>query len=364
MRHIVLSNAIAALAVGLITGCGSQQPAPQDSPISPETHEAGQDSEPVPLEDVTVIADNLDAPWSIAFADQTPVISQRDTARIVELDEAGEAREVAVVEQTEPAGEGGLLGIAIFQEHLYAYLTTSEDNRVHRYELTGDPGSLQLGDAEVILEGIPAAQNHNGGRLAFGPDDMLYITTGDAVEPSQSQDVDSLAGKILRLTPEGEVPADNPFDNSPVYSYGHRNPQGLDWTDDGTMYASEFGQDTWDELNVIQPGGNYGWPEVEGIGTNDEYINPVQQWTPAEASPSGIEISDDALFMVSLRGERLWEIPLDEPETSTAHFTNEFGRLRDVTTAPDGSLWVLTSNTDGNGEPSAQDDRILEITLP
>ena len=364
MRHVILSSAVAALAVGLITGCGTQEPAPQDSPVSPATHEAGQDSEPAPAEEVTVLAEDLTTPWSIAFAEQTPVISERDTARIVELDEAGAAREIAVVEQTAPAGEGGLLGIAIFQNHLYAYLTTAEDNRVVRYELSGEPGSLQLGAAEVLVEGIPAAQIHNGGRIAFGPDDMLYITTGDAVEPSQSQDVESLAGKILRLTPEGEIPADNPFGDSPVYSYGHRNPQGLDWSDDGTMYASEFGQDTWDELNVIEPGGNYGWPEVEGIDEDNNYINPIQQWTPAEASPSGIQIHDGSVFMVSLRGERLWEIPLDEPDTSTAHFVEEFGRLRDVTTAPDGSLWMLTSNTDGVGEPREHDDRLLQIEVP
>src|SRR5699024_1493733 len=208
------------------------------------------------------------------------------------------------------------------------------------------------------------AGNHNGGRIAFGPDGMLYVTTGDAGDPSHAQDPDSPAGKILRLTPDGEIPNDNPVDGSPVHSLGHRNPQGLDWADDGTLYASEFGEDTWDELNIIEPGGNYGWPEVEGIGGDENYIDPGQQWTPAEASPSAIEIRDETLFMVSLRGQRLWEIPLTNVATSTDHFIDDFGRLRDVTTAPDGSLWILTNNTDGVGQPSEGDDRILRIEEP
>jgi glucose/arabinose dehydrogenase len=208
---------------------------------------------------------------------------------------------------------------------------------------------------------LDAAGNHNGGRIAFGPDGMLYATVGDAGDPSSAQDLDSLAGKILRITPEGDVPADNPFDGSPVYSYGHRNPQGLAWDDEGTLYASEFGQDTWDELNVIRAGGNYGWPEVEGVADREGYIDPVQQWTPDEASPSGIAIVGGSLFIANLRGERLREIPLDDLAASVEQFDGEFGRLRDVVVAPDGGLWVLTNNTDGRGSPSAGDDRIIRV---
>lgn len=173
-----------------------------------------------------------------------------------------------------------------------------------------------------------------------------------------------MGGKILRLTPDGGIPEDNPFEGSPVYSYGHRNPQGLAWSQDGSLYASEFGQDTWDELNKIVPGGNYGWPEVEGAGGGgDEFIDPIMQWDPAEASPSGITIHQEILYMAALRGQRLWEIPLHDVEAATAYFVEEYGRLRDVSITPDGDLWLVTNNTDGRGEPAVNDDRILHVEL-
>src|SRR5699024_5433551 len=297
--------------------------------------------------------------------DQTPIVSERDTSRILELDANGNTREVGVVDQAASnPGEGGLLGIAIHEGQLYTYLTTGADNRIIRYDLLGEPGAYELGSPQELFIGIPAAGYHNGGRIEFGPDGMLYITTGDALEPSRSQDLDSLAGKILRLTPDGDIPSDNPFDDSPVYSYGHRNPQGLAWAEDGTMYSSEFGEDAWDELTVIEPGGNYGRHHYEGAGGDPNYIDPVQQWTPAEASPSAIEIHNDTIYMVALRGQRLWEIPLDSLGTSTDYLVEDFGRLRDVTTAPDGSLWILTNNTDGVGTPSEQDDLLLRIPTP
>lgn len=266
-----------------------------------------------------------------------------------------------MVEDAAPRGEGGLLGLAAHENYLYAYYTAENENRIERFSISGEPGRLELGNPETLLDGIPAGVTHNGGRLAFGPDGMLYATAGDAGNREDAQNRESLSGKILRLTPEGEVPEDNPFPGSPVYSYGHRNPQGLAWAEDGTMYSSEFGQNTWDELNVIEPGGNYGWPEVEGMGGSDEFIDPVQQWEPAEASPSGIAIKDETLYMANLRGARLHEIPLPQATESVAHFTDEYGRLRDVTVAPDGSLWVMTNNTDGRGNPSDGDDRILRF---
>lgn len=366
MDKILRTGAIVSLTALSLVGCATETEPEETAtvPTEVETPEAETPVEPTDLGEPEVIAENLDAPWSIVFVDQTPVISERDTGRIVELDENGTTRELATVEQTMSPGEGGLLGIAVHDSYLYAHLTTQADNRIVRYSITGEPGTLELSAPDIIFVGIPAAGYHNGGRIAFGPDDKLYVTTGDALEPSTAQDLDSLAGKILRLTPDGDIPEDNPFEDSPVYSYGHRNPQGLAWTEDGTMYSSEFGEDTWDELNIIEPGGNYGWPEVEGIGGDENYIDPVQQWTPAEASPSAIEFRDETLFMVSLRGQRLWEIPLTNVATSTDHFIDDFGRLRDVTTAPDGSLWILTNNTDGVGQPSEGDDRILRIEEP
>lgn len=307
------------------------------------------------------MATGLDAPWSIAFHDGVALISERDSARILELADDGGAREVGVVDGVAPRGEGGLLGIAVQDDYLYAYSTGADENRIHRFALTGGPGDLRLGRAELVLSGIGAAGNHNGGRIAFGPDGMLYATVGDAGDPSSAQDLDSLSGKILRLTPDGAAPADNPFEGSLVYSYGHRNPQGLAWDDEGSLYASEFGQDTWDELNVIEPGGNYGWPEVEGQAREDGFFDPVQQWSPDDASPSGVAIVGGAVFVANLRGERLREIPLDDLGASREHLVGVHGRLRDVVRAPDGALWVLTNNTDGRGDPGEDDDQVIRI---
>ena len=167
----------------------------------------------------------------------------------------------------------------------------------------------------------------------------------------------------MRLTPSGDVPDDNPFAGSPVYSYGHRNPQGIAWDAEGTLYASEFGQNTWDELNIIEPGGNYGWPQVEGIAGQEGFIDPVQQWRPSDASPSGIAIAADTLYIANLRGQRLRAVPLADPSTATELLVGEYGRLRDAVAAPDGSIWVLTNNTDGRGRPAADDDRILRLPV-
>jgi glucose/arabinose dehydrogenase len=205
---------------------------------------------------------------------------------------------------------------------------------------------------------------------------MLYVATGDAGYPANSQDRGSLGGKILRLTPDGDVPDDNPFPNSLVYSYGHRNVEGLAWDAEGRLYASEFGQDTYDEVNLIRPGANYGWPEFEGDGGEEAeaagYVNPVTTWTTDEASPSGAEILKDGeipqwegdLFVAALRGERLWRLELGPDGRVVgrkALLRDEIGRIRNVVQAPDGSLWVTTSNLDGRGIPEPPDDRILRL---
>lgn len=298
----------------------------------------------------------------MAFLNDTPLVSERDSSRILEVASDGSTRVIGTVAGVEGAGEGGLLGIAVDgQGRLYAYSTAAGGNRIQRFAISGKPGALALGQAETILEDIPSASNHNGGRLAFGPDGMLYATTGDAGQRTLAQDLGSLGGKILRMTPDGDVPQDNPFSGSLVYSYGHRNPQGLAWAADGTMFATEFGQNTWDELNIITAGANYGWPTVEGVATTDGFTDPVQQWTPDVASPSGMAQRDGMLYIANLRGEVLRAVPVADPTTSTDYFVGEFGRLRDVTVAPNGPLWVLTNNTDGRGTPGAEDDRILAL---
>jgi glucose/arabinose dehydrogenase len=325
----------------------------------PGSAPTGTDPEP----STEVIAEGLDAPWSIAFHDGIPLVSERDSGRVLELGDDGAVREVAVIDGVAAGGEGGLLGLAVHDGDLYAYFTAAEGNRVEKRTIAGDPGALTLGSPTTVLDGIPSAGNHNGGRIAFGPDGMLYVTTGDAGERDSAQDLAALSGKILRLTPDGDVPDDNPFDGSPVFSYGHRNPQGIAWDADGTMYASEFGQDTWDELNVIEAGGNYGWPVVEGVSGDDDFIDPVQQWAPSDASPSGIAVVGDRIVIANLRGERVRVVPLDDLTTASDWFAGEFGRLRDAVVAPDGSLWILTNNTDGRGDPADGDDRILRLDV-
>ncbi|MFE2774302.1 PQQ-dependent sugar dehydrogenase [Microbacterium resistens] len=357
------------LAAGALAACGSPGPAPSPSRSTPAAASSTPTPPtPAPTASATatpvtpgVVAEGLEVPWSLAFHDGTALFSERDSARIRELSPSGSIHDVGVVDGVTPRGEGGLLGIAVRDGFLYAMSTADDGNRVQRFRLDGAPGALSLGPAESILAGLPAAAVHNGGRIAFGPDGMLYVTAGDAGDPSRAQDLTSLGGKILRITPDGQVPPDNPFPGSPVYSYGHRNPQGLAWSADGTLYASEFGQDTWDELNVITPGADYGWPEAEGIAGIEGFVDPVQQWPTDAASPSGIAIVGDTLFLANLRGERLRRVPLSDPSSSSEEHVGEFGRLRDVVDAGGGAIWILTNNTDGRGDPREGDDRIVRL---
>jgi glucose/arabinose dehydrogenase len=317
----------------------------------------------VPSGTPTDVITGLDVPWSVVFSGTTAFVSERDSGKIIEIDADGESRTAGRIAGVVPQGEGGLLGLAIHDDELYTYSSGSDGNRIERYPLRGEAGSFSLGTPQTVLDDLPSASNHNGGRIAFGPDGMLYASVGDAGVSASAQDVDELSGKILRMTPDGDVPADNPFAGSLVYSYGHRNVQGLAWASDGTMFATEFGQDTWDELNVIEAGANYGWPEVEGKGGGDDFTDPVQVWNPDDASPSGLTIVDDTLFIANLRGEVLRAVPAGEPSRSTEYFAQTYGRLRAVAAAPDGSLWVLTNNTDGRGSPKSGDDRILSVPL-
>jgi len=277
----------------------------------------------------------------------------------------GSVRALGRLAGVNSGGEGGLLGLAASPRFaadglVYAYHTSSSDNRIVRFRLDS------LDRPAPILTGIPVSGIHNGGRLAFGPDGMLYAGTGDASTRGRSQDLGSLGGKILRMTPDGKPPADNPVKGSLVYSRGHRNVQGLAFDPAGRLFASEFGQNRFDEVNRIVAGGNYGWPEVEGAGGAPRFRDPLVTWATSESSPSGAAIAGGALYVAALKGERLWRIPLDgrgglgRPE---ALFVGDFGRLRHVALAPDGSLWLLTSNRDGRGDPVADDDRILRIPL-
>lgn len=356
---------LVALAATLaLAGCGMANPVTSPGPAAPTPSDVVGQVQPAghPFE----VASGLAAPWSIVRISETEtLVSQRDDARILSVAADGSTAEVGIVPGVSPGGEGGLLGLAYLaadgDEWVYAYFTAAEDNRIVR--MPYDDGTL--GEPEVVLDGIAKAGNHNGGRIAVGPDDMLYATTGDAGEPDRSQDPASLSGKILRMTPEGDVPDDNPTAGSLVYSLGHRNPQGIAWDDDGQLWAAEFGQNTWDEFNRIEPGANYGWPIVEGQTGDDRFVDPVLQWATSEASPSGLAFVNDTFFLASLRGERVWAIYVgdDGSAGATPWFVGEFGRIRDVVAGPDGSLWFLTNNTDGRGDPRDGDDRLMQVRL-
>jgi glucose/arabinose dehydrogenase len=316
-----------------------------------------------------VLATGLEVPWGLAFLpDGRALVSERKSGILRIITVGGQVEQVQKLSSTN-RGEGGLLGIALSPNYaidklVYAYYTTAHDNRIVRFRLGEHP--------VPILTGIPAAGNHNGGRIAFGLDGMLYVGTGDAAQKPLAQNLQSLGGKILRMTADGNVPDDNPFPNSLVYSYGHRNVQGLAWDAKGQLYASEFGQNTFDEVNRIRPGRNYGWPIVEGEGNDNRFVNPITTFATSEASPSGIAILKNGaipqwegnIFVAGLRGQRLWRLTITANGTLMARealYEGIYGRLRHVVQAPDGALWLLTSNRDGRGNPVAQDDRIIRI---
>jgi len=346
--------AAALLALGLLAGCGVVPGLGQDDPGGERGIGAGFGA-------AETVARDLEAPWGLAFLpDGGALVSERDRGRILRVRPGAEPEEVATVPGVAPRGEGGLLGVAVSPDYqrdrlVYAYLTTTDDNRIVRFRVGEAP--------QVLLAGIPRAAIHNGGRIAFGPDGMLYAGTGDASDGRNAQDPGSLGGKILRLRPDGGVPDGNPFPGSPVWSLGHRNVQGLAWDADGRLFATEFGQNRVDEINLVQRGGNYGWPEVEGNGGGDRFRAPVVTWPTAQASPSGATIAGGTLYAAALRGERLWSVPLDGGGAGRprALLVGAYGRLRHVAVAADGSLWVLTSNRDGRGDPSADDDRVLRF---
>ena len=271
-----------------------------------------------------------------------------------------------VVSNGQQGGEGGLLGLAVSpsyaSDHLvYAYLSTGSDNRIVRMTYTGD----RLGRPSPILTGIPHGLHHNGGRLAFGPDGMLYASTGEGGVPSRAQDKASLGGKILRMTPAGTPAPGNPFPGSVVWSYGHRNVEGLSFDEAGRLWATEFGDKSYDELNLVLPGRNYGWPATQGRTDHPGYTSPKAQWRTDDAGPSGIAVIGSVAWIGALTGRRLWRVPLDGTAAGrpSAFFVGTYGRLRTAVAAPDGSLWLTTSNTDGRGSPRSGDDRVLRVAV-
>lgn len=372
-RRTILLSGVALL----VSGCSS--PTDSETPNRTVTagpggrRRSGRSQSPGPADPdaprvVATVASGLAVPWGLGFLpDGDAIVTERDSQRVLRIHGPDHAVDVlATLGAAEPAGEGGLLGVAVSPDFetdrtLFFYVTTAEDNRIAKATYADG----RLGALDVILDGIPNGFIHDGGRLVFGPDGYLYASTGETGDDSLSQDTDSLGGKILRVTVDGDPAPGNPFEGSPVWSYGHRNVQGLTFDDRGRLWASEFGASTFDELNLIEPGKNYGWPTVEGRGGQSRFVDPQVVWDTQQASPSGLAWAGGFVWLASLQGERLWRVDVTgkRAKDPTDFFVGEYGRMRSVAVAPDGRLWVMTSNRDGRGTPSPQDDRILLIDL-
>jgi len=372
-------SALAAAGIAaLLSACSRSAPAATE-PLRVATRSGA-------VLEVRTFVPGLEVPWSMAFTspDRLLVTERPGRVRVVEKGRLIE-KSLAVLADVEASGESGLMGVALAPDYTrsrelflcYAYDAHGGTTvRVVRFR---DDGS-GLSDQKVLIEGIPAAQYHAGCRLRFGPDAKLYVTTGDATTGTIAQDLQSLGGKTLRLNADGTIPADNPFPGSPVFSYGHRNSQGLDWDPkSGLLVETEHGPSGFDgpgggdEVNIVEAGKNYGWPVVHHRASHEGMVSPILEYTPAVA-PSGASFSRGDLlptfrgdfFFATLRGERLIRVRFDPSNPRRVAETEEllsgaFGRLRDVVSGPDGALYVATSNRDGRGRPRPGDDRILRI---
>jgi len=316
---------------------------------------------------VEVVVERLSVPWSIDFLPDDRMIITERPGRVLLFDN-GELHLLTTIDVSTRA-EAGLLGVAVDPEfvdnnYVYLYYTASTGNRVVRFDFL-DNEEPSLVNEHILLDNIPDAPYHDGGRIKFGPDGKLYITTGDATEPELAQDLNSIAGKILRMNKDGSIPTDNPFKNSLVYSWGHRNPQGLDWNSDGELFSSEHGAKQHDEVNVIYAGQNYGWPDVECTDEDSSIVQPISCAIGYTLAPGGMAFYKGNLYVTGLRGSQLRQYTLaDDKKTvikEEALFT-QWGRLRDVVEHK-GSLYVATSNRDKRGIPNIGDDKIIRVTL-
>jgi glucose/arabinose dehydrogenase len=373
MRGVTLLAIVLLAGVGNLEtqGCSSQETSPASSEVFTTDDGVRFRAE--------VVVKGLEIPWSLAFAPDGRLFVPERPGRVRIVDIARGTSDLALtLDDVFAEGEAGLLGLVLdpaFTSNrlLYVYYTARTSggavNRVARYRESGG----RLGEQVVLLDNIPANTIHDGGRLRFGPDGLLYVTTGDAANQDLAQDLASYAGKILRINTDGTTPRGNPF-NSPVYSYGHRNPQGLDWHPaSGDLWASEHGATGNDEINVIESGANYGWPRIEGAQTLPGMREPISFYNPAIA-PSGASFYrgqrfpqfTNNLFVATLRGTLLLRIRIDPaaPRRIVGQerlLEQQFGRIRDVVTGPDGYVYFCTSNRDGRGNPTSDDDRIARL---
>ncbi|MER6956390.1 PQQ-dependent sugar dehydrogenase [Streptomyces sp. NPDC000618] len=320
---------------------------------------------------IATVSSGWTIPWGAHWMPDglSALVTERDDFRVWKVTKDGTKTQVGTVPNAVTTdGEGGLMGVAVDPQwaanhYVYFMHTASEGNRVVRMTYNG----TSLTGYTVLLQGIKKNRYHNGGRLAFGPDGYLYVSTGEAQTPDLAQDKNSLNGKILRMTTDGRAAPGNPFGNY-VYSYGHRNPQGLAFDRNGRLWEAEFGNSSKDELNLIKPGGNYGWPTCEGTCDVSGMTNPKKTWNVSEASPSAIAIVRNVVYMASLRGERLWRIPIngdtENVGTATAYYVGTYGRLRTVVKVPGADqLWLSTTNADNNGGEADGADKIFRVNI-
>jgi glucose/arabinose dehydrogenase len=332
----------------------------ESKPVKKEGSESDNLYEP------KVIAENLNAPWEIVIHQDLIYISERNGA-IVTIDGDDRARKkVKLAMDLSKQAEAGLLGIALPVDFLktstaYAFYSYQQDGQYYQRVVTIKEKDDVWEEVSVILDQIPGGDFHQGGRIKIGPDERLYVTTGDATDPDAAQNLTSRAGKILRLNLDGSVPDDNPFKGSPVYSYGHRNVQGLAWDNDDQLYATEHGDKGHDEINKIEPGKNYGWPNIKGDETAKDMVSPIVQSGEDTWAPSGMTFLRGQFFFASLKGESLYRF---DPVNKKVHpILSDVGRVRDAHATADG-IYIITNNTDGRGKPSTGDDRLIFIPHP
>jgi glucose/arabinose dehydrogenase len=313
------------------------------------------------------VAEELEIPWEMAFLPDGSILLTERPGRIRFIDASGNLREqpLLVIDEVAAVGEGGLLGLTLHPDFaqnnwVYLYYTYRSGsgfaNRVVRMTFQGQTFNSET----LVIEGIPGGNIHDGGRIKFGPDGLLYIGTGDSGIDTLAQDLNSLAGKILRLNDDGTIPTSNPFPNSAVYSYGHRNVQGLAWDNFGQLWETEHSSSAFDELNIIEPGRNYGWPEVRGETSVPGMVGPKLHSGNDTWAPSGLTFFEGSLYFSGLRGQSLFRYDLGTGKM-TRYLNGAFGRLRDVAVGPDGFLYLLTNNRDGRGIPLPGDDRLIRV---
>jgi len=359
-KRIRIGGIIAAIIFAILIWVSPSNPPPIPEPVTEYGNEY-----------VQILATNLEKPWAIGFADDKIFVTEK-VGRVRVIESGILLDDPLATLRTANVFDGGLLGIAVHpafdkNHFIYVYYTYEKDGALWNKILRITESNNKLYAAKTIFDNIPGSVYNNGGIIKFGPDGKLYVGTGYVSDSHGPQDIQSLEGKILRLNDDGTIPDDNPFSNSPVFSFGHMNPKGLGWDNVGNLFVTEMGPSKNDEINLVRSGGNYGWPEQECSG-NEEFIDPIVCYDPA-IEPGGIVFYygdkiklDNPLVLASLRASHLFNLEIDEDEVkSQVSILSGLGRIRDVAVGPDGYLYLITSNTDGKGFPDASDDKLLRI---